>query len=432
MRNPCKFFSYIVLVSSLFTMAGTSQAQSVNPPSEPKPPVTIPPPSATTLDPQLVAFLEEQYKKEKAKESEGSFKPIAVAEVLYSYNFNRPANGITALRGFDNRHNSFTISNVVLGGEWSKQNLTAKLVLQVGHTPNSYYGAEPVGQSGGGAGSSDANTWKYVQEGWLAYKVNGIAKGLTFSAGLFLSPIGPEGMLIKDNFTVSRSNLFFGLPFYHTGARTRLQITDRWSTTLAVYNGWNSVTDNNAGKSLSGQLLYENPDHFSWSLLYFGGPERAKGATEGDGSVRHLIDTWFNWSGGKLNTMGQVNVGFERNKFGVSSWAAESLSAQYKWTKAFHTAFRLDYFHENTAKSGDKLASPIFWPTDDGLGSVGSVTLTATLQPQDNLIFRLEGRHDQSRVVSFFDHKSTPDKDGVYQPTSKSQNTITLAATAWW
>ena len=36
------------------------------------------------------------------------------AETFYQWNFNDPSSGITNFRGFDNRHNSFGLTNVVL------------------------------------------------------------------------------------------------------------------------------------------------------------------------------------------------------------------------------------------------------------------------------------------------------------------------------
>ena len=35
-------------------------------------------------------------------------------ELFYQWNFNEPANGVTAFRGYDNRHNSFTIGAAVV------------------------------------------------------------------------------------------------------------------------------------------------------------------------------------------------------------------------------------------------------------------------------------------------------------------------------
>jgi hypothetical protein len=39
-------------------------------------------------------------------------------EALYQWNFNSPSNGITNYRGFDNRHNTFTVSNIALDVQW--------------------------------------------------------------------------------------------------------------------------------------------------------------------------------------------------------------------------------------------------------------------------------------------------------------------------
>lgn len=60
------------------------------------------------------------------------------AEALYQWNFNDPSNRLTNFRGFDNRHNTFTLSNVALDATWDHVGLVARLTLQVGHTPSTY------------------------------------------------------------------------------------------------------------------------------------------------------------------------------------------------------------------------------------------------------------------------------------------------------
>jgi hypothetical protein len=57
-------------------------------------------------------------------------------------------------------------------------------------------------------------------------------------------------MAVRDNWNWSRSNLFFGLPFYHTGVRATYALTEL-GITAGGYNGWNSVLDNNAEKSVA-------------------------------------------------------------------------------------------------------------------------------------------------------------------------------------
>jgi hypothetical protein len=49
----------------------------------------------------------------------------------------------TNLRGFDNRHNAFTISNVALDATWDYQHIVSRVTLQIGHTPRTYCLAEP-------------------------------------------------------------------------------------------------------------------------------------------------------------------------------------------------------------------------------------------------------------------------------------------------
>ena len=77
-------------------------------------------------------------------------------EAGYQWNFNQPSNGVTAYRGFDTRHNTFTLSNVVLDASGSLGPVSARLALQVGHTPETYYLAEPsaVAQAGQGIRAS--------------------------------------------------------------------------------------------------------------------------------------------------------------------------------------------------------------------------------------------------------------------------------------
>src|SRR5262245_43411714 len=80
---------------------------------------------------------------EPAKESAPAAKLAGYVEASYAYNFNRPSNGITNFRGFDNRHDTFTLGNVVLDGSFDHKSLVGRLALQVGQTPNTYYLSEP-------------------------------------------------------------------------------------------------------------------------------------------------------------------------------------------------------------------------------------------------------------------------------------------------
>jgi hypothetical protein len=348
-------------------------------------------------------------------------------EAYYQWNFNDPSNGITNYRGFDNRHNSFTISNVALDAQYDDDALIGRLTLQIGSTPSTYYLAEPSLPGASGANATGPELWKYLQQAYAGYRFD-VGGGLAVVAGLFLSPIGPESMAVRDNWNWSRSNLFFGLPFYHTGARATYALSEQWAVTLAGYNGWNSVVDNNEEKSVSAQVTYTHPE-LAFSALYFGGVERPEGSPEGR-AWRSLLDAHVTWHATPwLSLLAHGDVGLENNDFGDSSWAAGALYARLRVAEQLYLAVRGDMFFEETAEDATGTASAIFWPAD----WVASGTATVDYRPHERASFRLEYRHDQADDDMYFggnvvgDGTTTP-----YLPNRDSQDTVTLGVTTWF
>ncbi len=348
-------------------------------------------------------------------------------EAFYGWNFGEPSNGITHFRGFDNRHNSFTLANVALDAAWDLEGVVGRITLQVGHTPSTYYLAEPSVAGAGGTNPSGAELWKYLQQAHAGYRFD-VGGGLTVSAGLFLSPIGPESMAVHESWNWSRSHLFFGLPFYHTGLRATYAVSEAWSVTLAGYNGWNSVVDNNDEKSVSAQLAFSRPD-LAVSVVYFGGTERPTGAPEGRG-WRHTLDAHATWHPAPwASLLAHANAGLEPTTFGLSHWAAGALSARFRLLPEVFVAARGDAFHEHAPTNGEGRAAAIFWPVP----WVASATATLDVRPHPQVSFRLEVRHDHAAGDLFFG--GTVAGDGAetpYAPNRAAQDTVTLGSTAWF
>ncbi|HEU0035172.1 MAG TPA: outer membrane beta-barrel protein [Kofleriaceae bacterium] len=345
-------------------------------------------------------------------------------ETYYQLNIRAPSNHITNLRGFDNRDRSFTLSNVALGATATRGPLTARVMLQIGSTPSTYYLAEPALPGAGGANATSGELWKYVQQATLAYA----AGPVIVDAGLFLSPIGPEAIAVKDDWNWSRSNLFFGLPFYHTGARVAYQLGGGWTGMVHVYNGWNSVVDNNPYPSAAVSATYTS-QRVAGQLAYLGGIERATGAPEGQ-PWRHLVDAYATIAATEdVSVLVQVDAGVEPNAIGTSSWLAGAVSAKLQLTPKLYAAARGDYFREHVAADGATTAAPIFGPT----AWLASATATLALQPVDGLSVRLEARHDHAKDRVFFggdvigDGVTTP-----YVPNRRAQDTVTVGAVAWF
>jgi Putative beta-barrel porin-2, OmpL-like. bbp2 len=358
----------------------------------------------------------------------GALTVGAYVEAFYQWNFNEPANGITNYRGFDNRHNAITLSNAALDASWRKGPVSGQLTLQIGHTPNAYYLAEPASPGTGGAGeASGATTWKFLQQANVGYLAP-LGRGLLLQAGLFTSPIGYESLAVKDNWHWSRSNLFFGLPFYHTGARASYELDGAWSVTAAVYNGWNSVVDNNRDKSIALEGVYRPHEALRAHLLYFGGVERPEGAPEGQ-PWRHDFDLFVQADlSERVSIVVHDNFGFEPGAFGTSLWFAFGVSGRYRAADWLYFALRGDHFREKAGGGDAGRAARLFWPGD----WVSSATATADLRPADGLSVRLEYRHDEADVDTFFREEVGVDEAGVAAPNAHFQNTLTLGATAWF
>ena len=358
--------------------------------------------------------------------------PIGYIEAYYAWNFNRPVNNITNYRGFDNRHNSITLSNAALGAAFESGPIGGMLMLQIGSQPSSYYAAEPALPGASGANASGPELWKYIQQAFVTYKAP-IGRGLTIKAGIEASPIGMESFAVHDHWTWSRSNLFFGLPYYHTALRATYPVSEHVSASVAVLNGWNSVVDNNEAKSVEAHLTYRLPKKATAQLLYMGGVERASSAPEGQYWRHHFdavgeleVTTW-------LQLAAQVDYGFEPNRFGTARWFAGAGAARAKALDWLYLVVRGDRFYEHqAADSTGRMSKPLFW---NGVEWVSSLTATVDVRPHDNISFRLEFRHDQADGLLYFTG-DTLTGDGSakspFLPNARRQQTLLLGATAWF
>lgn len=339
------------------------------------------------------------------------------AETYFAWNFNNPENRVSNFRAFDNRHNTFVLSNAVVSLEGETHGLFARIALQAGLTGETYYAAEPAFTSTDGAGPTGAEVFKHVQEAYAGATLP-FAPRIKVDAGVFLSPIGPESMAIKDTFLWSRSNLFYALPFYHTGARVAYQATPGTMVRAAVYNGWNSIVDNNDEKTLSLKVSSRLSQRVAFDAQYMTGVERAPGAYEGR-AWRQLLDVYVAYEPtDRVSLIANLDVGVEPNRLGTSGWVGGAIHGRVKWTSWLYTATRVDALYEARASNGIFYSERMFWPVD----GMGSVAIAFDLRPHPQVSIRPEFRHDAATGDAFFRGKGR----------ARVQDTLTLGLTAWF
>jgi hypothetical protein len=351
----------------------------------------------------------------------------AYVESFYQWNFNRPGNGISNFRGYDTRHNTLTLSNAVLDAGFRTTDLLGRIAVQFGQVPATAYQEEPTWPGADGAGESDARLWRHLQRasvGWQA------TRSLLFEAGLFLTNTGVESLAVKDNWNWSRTTAFVRLPTYQTGVKMTLHASPRLDVTAGLFNGWNSVVDNNDEKSILLQAQGKLKESLSASIAYLGGVERDRGALEGR-PWRHAFDAYLQVDATRrLQLAAEVNGGFERTAFGTHWFAGMAAYARAQLLDWLYLAARGDRLSEQPASNASGSSQPFLLPVE----GVTSATFTFDVRPIKGLSLRLEYRHDRARGDLFF--RGVVQGDGSaempYVPNTRFQNTLLVGTVIWF
>jgi hypothetical protein len=353
---------------------------------------------------------------------ETSFRASGYVETFYQWNFNRPSNGLSNLRGYDNRHDSITISNAVLDTGFRAHTLEARFALQWGHTPAAYYADEPALAGSEGANATGPLLWRHLQRaavGWNA------TEALLFEAGLFLSPMGLDAIAVKDNWNWSRTNASTALPDYHVGLRTTWHATDELDIVAGLVNGWNRIVDDNAHKSLFLQAVLKKEKRLSATLTYFGGVERETGAPEGS-PLRHAFDAFAQldvtrWLSAALDATG----GWENGRFGVHPWAGAASYLRVQPLSWLYLAPRIDSLWEGAPDGAESILVPA--------RRVSSFTATADARPAKGVSVRLEYRRDHASTDLYFrgEVEGEGSEEQPFVPNASRQDSVLLGVVGW-
>lgn len=112
-----------------------------------------------------------------------------------------------------------------------------------------------------------------VQEAYAGFQ---IFDKFWVDAGYYLTHIGGESVLPKDNWLTSHSMVTYFEPFYQAGLRFSYQVTPNFSAQLHILNGNALFEDNNDLKSIGWKLEYVgNNDKYVFSYAGIAGNELA-------------------------------------------------------------------------------------------------------------------------------------------------------------
>lgn len=185
-----------------------------------------------------------------AEEEEApAFSISGFVDAYYQYSFNEQPFPTS----FTETHNSFTLgmANVVLAKE-GKVGFVADLA---------------VGPRAEVANGYTGTTLSAIKQLFITYSPS---DKVTFTFGNFGTHVGYEVIDAPANVNYSTSYMFSNGPFYHTGLKADISLTENLGVMIGLLNDTDSKIDEISGKHVGAQLSYEKDD-LAVYVNYIGG-----------------------------------------------------------------------------------------------------------------------------------------------------------------
>jgi hypothetical protein len=331
-------------------------------------------------------------------------------EGFYQYNWNRPYDRVNLLRAYDTRANVFGIQQAAIVVESAVavdegRRFGARVDLQFGQA------TETV--QGGAANEPRPDVYRHVWQAYGTY-VFPVGRGLQTDFGKFASILGYETNYAKDNNQFSRAYLFNFLPFYHSGLRVALPVSDEITVMYMLTNGIQQTEDFNDFKSSHFAAIVKPVGSVTWTTSYYFGQEQPDGGEPAgpDGFFR-VFDTYVAYTATPSLTFG-LDVNYVTNEV---NQADEALALQGTGVYARYqvsSPAALSVRYERLDDEG------LFGGIDQVLQEV---TATAEYKFADGFLLRAEFRRDWSNE-RFFTGPTLDDRRA-------HQNTA-LVGLVWW
>ena len=205
-------------------------------------------------------------------------------DTTYQYVSNGEVGGDIPERGLYPEHNDFSIDAITLSLE-KVPTVGEGVMDQVGFRADVLFGeqSERLGFGFGSVYNDEGDPTDGAVSPYQAYinvLIPGGENALNIYAGQFTTLAGWELIEAKDNTNITRSLLFYRIPFAHSGVRATFS-AGSLDLALGLSNDWDALDDADDGKTFEGQIALNFPnDGWLGATAYFG---------DTDGDTRSLF-----------------------------------------------------------------------------------------------------------------------------------------------
>lgn len=303
-------------------------------------------------------------------------------DTYYGYNFNKPPSGGTSYFVSSSRHNELTVNLAYVDVRYRSHFMRVRFVPGFGTYMDANYRNEP----GSITNMLEANVGLLLSE----------RKKIWLDAGVLGSPYTNESAISKDHLMYTRSFAPENVPYYISGLKLTVPLSQKLNAYFYVMNGWQVIQDNNSGKSIGTQLeLRPNKTMlFNWNTYL--GDERSQ--AKPNYRTRYFTDFyWIYKSGKRWSATSCMYVGFQERTDGPRGmWWQANFIARYDISALFSLSGRVEYFHDPEAM--------VVTPTTGASGfRTMSYGMCANFQFHKLALFRLEARQITSKDNVYFE-----------------------------
>ena len=323
-------------------------------------------------------------------------------DTYYTHNTNGPADGQNTLYYTNPNATGFGLNQ-------AKLEIDASGDGPIGFRSDIWFGSGARLFREGLTGPGPLEDLIYVQQAYGYYQ---FGNGAELDVGAFGTIAGLEVAESHLNWNYTRGILWaWNEPFSHLGAKLSVPVSDSFTTTVMLVNGFDITQDNNTGKSYGVQGSFAPNDRFNTTLTWINGPENDIGTS---GWLKNLSWNMYGGLHERFEVMAnldyiQANAAGDRaTSWGMGGYARVHLSDRTR------LAYRIEFLDDTQARATGFEQN------------LRENTFTFEVQPvkdDPRFLTRIEWRRDWTDIPFFgCTGGGGCDSDGL----SMSQNTFTV------
>lgn len=353
-----------------------------------------------------------------------------IVDAYYLFQFARPIDHTAFPSVAAVRHNELSLNMVGFGAELPPNAIDTRnggpigqFNLQYGATAEAAMGQDTTFARGSYLSRTAYQPIRTAQAGWHFHWLHGV----NIELGIFPSYVAMESYLPAENWNYLHPFVSDFTPYYFSGSRTQIFLTQKLKLELWVVNGWQTFGSWQEGRAGGFLWNWRPSERFSIATAEYAGQEVPLDSKSSRWySDNYALYQYYKSSSGFVRSAAfaaVVDIGYQYrsggNRDGVLT--GESLSNRIELKGDVMWTVRGDYYYDQgqSLVTGFPITSSYIRPFQDKAFSGGGITTTLDYWPSPWTVFRLEYMHRAANIPFFSGHGGITGPAGI-QPTTAS------------